>query len=154
VGLPSAELVEAGILSAGQFVGSAVPTEQPIQVYIRFRVLNEGARIGTTILLHDDDDHVVLISLSNHDRDWHMRPRPRGTYRSVCELPSNLLAGGPYAVTIGLWEGRYEAGLMEKNALRFTAYEEGFVRGDLPYELRGGSLHPVLSWSSVPDGVE
>ncbi len=145
--LPSASLVEVGILGDGDEAGTDLSTEHPIRVYVRFRVEKE-AEIGTSVLLHNSDGMMLFSSLSNHEPRWHGKRRPQGVYRSVCEIPANFLAAGEYTVSIGFWEGHYRAGVVEKEVLRFTAHEKGLVRGDLPYEIKGVVTLPLLPWRS------
>jgi lipopolysaccharide transport system ATP-binding protein len=144
---PSAKMMEVGILNNGNRVGTDVSTELPIQVYIKFRVLKE-ARIGTTVLLHNSDGALVFISISNHEPNWHGKIRPKGVFRSFCEIPANLLSEGQYSVSVPFWEGFYETGIIEREILRFTAHEKGFVRGDLPYEMKDSVTRPLLKWQS------
>jgi lipopolysaccharide transport system ATP-binding protein len=145
--LPSARLMEVGIISGGERVGVDLSTERPIQIYARFLVTKE-AMIGTSVLLHNSDGLLLFSSLSNHEPCWHGKERPRGIYRNVCEIPGNYLAEGRYSVSIGFWEGRYESGIVEKEVLWFTTHAKGFVRGDLPYEIKGVVTMPLFPWRS------
>lgn len=145
--LPSAVLLEAGLLSDGKPAGTEITTELPLQVYLDFRVLEE-ARIGTTILLYNSDGALVFVSISNHEPNWHGKVRPKGVYRSVCEIPANFLAGGRYTISVPFWEGLYETGIVEKDVLRFTLQEKGYVKGDLPYEMKDSVTRPLLKWRS------
>ncbi|MGE5189475.1 MAG: ABC transporter ATP-binding protein, partial [Gemmatimonadota bacterium] len=149
--LPSCRLREAGILSAGERAGTELSTERPIQVYVRFRVARPAV-VGTSVILSNGDGQYLFSSISNHEPRWHGRERPAGDYRSECEIPPNYLAGGDYSVSIGLWEGPYKAGLVEKDALRFTAHAGGLVKGDLPDEIRGVLTLPLLAWRSEREG--
>jgi lipopolysaccharide transport system ATP-binding protein len=145
--LPSAHLLEAGILSAGQQVGTDISTEAPMQIYIKFKVTKEE-RIGTTIILNNSDGAKVFVSLSNQEPNWHKKIRPLGIYESVCEIPPNFLADGNYSVSIVFWEGFYKAAITESDVLQFSAHEKGYIRGDLPYELKAGVVRPLLKWTS------
>lgn len=145
--LPSARLMEVDILSDGMPAGTDLSTESPIQVSITFRVIRE-AMIGTTVLLYNADGVLVVISMSNHEPSWHGKLRPPGLYRSVCEIPPNFLCEGRYTISIPFWEGFYETGIIERDVLRFTAHEKGFVRGDLPYEMKESAVRPLLRWRS------
>jgi lipopolysaccharide transport system ATP-binding protein len=144
---PSAKMMEVGILNDGNPAGTEISTELPIQIYVKFRVLKE-ARIGTTVLLHNSDGALVFISISNHEPNWHGKIRPKGIYRRVCEIPANFLSEGRYTVSIPFWEGFYVTGVVEREVLQFTAHEKGFVRGDLPYEMKDSVTRPFLQWRS------
>jgi len=145
---PSASMIEAGLLSDSKPIGSEVPTELPIQIYIKFIVKKE-AKIGTSLILNNSEGQMIFISISNHEPNWHGKIRPKGIYLSTCEIPPNFLASGRYSVSIPFWEGHYESGIVEKDILQFTAYENGLVRGDLPYEFSKNVMAmPLLSWIS------
>lgn len=145
--IPSAFLVEAGVLNDGQAVGADLTTELSIQIYIKFRVIRP-ALVGTTVVLHNAEGQVIFVSISNHEPEWHGRVRPPGLYESICEIPPNFLTDGCYTISIPFWEGFYEAGIVVDEAVRFTAHEKGLVRGDLPYEISRGITRPLLSWRS------
>jgi lipopolysaccharide transport system ATP-binding protein len=146
----SAQLCEVEILSDGRNVGFDLPTEKPIQVSVKFRVTSDGAKVGASISVNNSDDQLLFASVSNHEPRWHLKSRPAGMYRSTCEIPANLLAGGSYSISVGLWEGFYEAGIVENDVLRVALHEEGFVTGDMPYEVRRGLIRPLLRWVSAP----
>ena len=131
----SAHLIEVEILSDANRVGTELSTEEPIQVYIKFRVTREN-KIGTTVLLSNSEGQCLFSSLSNHEPKWHGKNRPKGVYVSVCEVPSNFLAAGRYSVGVVLWEGVYEASVVERDVLQFMAYDKGLVRGDLTYDIK------------------
>jgi lipopolysaccharide transport system ATP-binding protein len=147
-GIPGARLTKAGVLNDGKSVGPNISTEKPIQIYIDFQVERE-TKVGTSILLHNQEGQLLFFSDSNHEPCWHMKTRPVGIYRSVCEIPANLLTPGRYSVTIGIWEGSYEAETIERDILHFVAYDDGFIRGELPYIANYGVIAPLLKWSSL-----
>lgn len=151
--LPSARLAEAGILCDGERAGTDLSTERPIRVYIRFKVLRP-AKVGTSVIVTNAEGQYLFSSISNHEPRWHGRERPAGDYRSECEIPPNFLAGGDYSVSIGLWEGPYKSGLVEKDVLRFTAHAKGLVKGDLPHEIKGVLTLPLLPWRSEREGED
>jgi len=142
----SARLLEVGLLSNGKSSGTEINSELPIQIYIVFEVLQEQ-KVGTSVLLYNNSGILVFASISNNEESWHGKARPAGVYRSICEIPANLLANGRYYVSIPLWEGHYESGIVEKDILSFLAVEHGLVRGDLPYESTG-VIRPYLKWTS------
>jgi lipopolysaccharide transport system ATP-binding protein len=145
---PSANMIEAGLLSDSKPIGSEVPTELPIQVYIKFTVKNPS-KIGTSLILENSEGQMIFVSISNHEPNWHGKIRPEGSYLSTCEIPPNFLASGRYSVSIPFWEGHYESGIVVKDILQFTAYENGLVRGDLPYEFNKNVMAmPLLQWIS------
>ncbi len=145
--IKSARMLEVGILNDGRQVGTELSSELPIQIYIIFKV-EDKAKVGTSILLNNSEGQLVFVSMSNHEPNWHMKERPVGTYKSVCEIPANLLAEGDYSISIPFWEGFYESGIVEKEVLKFSVHEKGFVRGDYPHIQKGHLIQPLLKWQS------
>ena len=142
----SAKLIEVGIMSNYSMVGTELNTELPIQIYIIFEVFKEN-KVGTTVVLHDEEGNIVFASISNNENKWHGKVRRLGVYKSTCEIPPNLLSEGKYYISIPLWEGHYQDGIVEKDVISFNAVEHGLVRGDLPYESQG-IIRPYLKWTS------
>ena len=142
-----ARLLEVNILNDGKLVGSQVLTELPIQIAIRFQVIEDQAKVGTSIRLFTTDGTLTFVSISNHEPEWHMRERPRGIYRSICEIPANFLADGSYSLSVVLWDGNYQDGITENDVLVFRAHEKGYIRGDYPSQIKG-SIYPLLKWTS------
>lgn len=149
--MPEGRLLAAGILQGGKPAGADVLTEDSLEFCIRFEVLRE-AKVGTSVILYNADGDNVFASISNHEPNWHGRVRPPGIYRSVCTVPANFLAEGSYKVSITFWEGTYKHGLVEKDLLSFHAHHRGYVRGDLPYEIRNVTVMPLFSWRSEREG--
>ncbi len=145
--LPSAELIEAGVLNNNRPVGAELLSEEPIEIYIRFKVKKE-AKIGTTVVLKNQEGETIFTSLSNHELNWHLKTRHKGIYCSTCHIPANFLADGGYLITIGFWEGFYKTGIMEQDVININVHEKGLVRGDLPYEVKDGIVRPLLEWTS------
>jgi lipopolysaccharide transport system ATP-binding protein len=145
--LSSSKLLEVGLLNASVESNSYLPTEESIQIYIIFEVAKE-AKLGTTVILNNNEGQMVFTSISNHEKHWHGKTRPTGFYRSICKIPPNFLAVGKYTVSIGFWEGNYDEGFVERDVLEFTVYEEGYVKGDLPYNIKNVLVMPILDWFS------
>lgn len=109
--------------------------------------LREGARLGTTMALFNEEGIHVLTSLSNHCKEWHNRSREEGIYRSICKIPGNLLTEGKYSVTFLTWVDNYSSLHREDNVLEFQVNDTGFVRGDY-YDETGGIIKPLLEWKT------
>jgi len=149
--IPSAQLLKTGVLSDGKIIESEFPTEKPLQIYITFRVTT-SAKIGTTVLVHNQEDQLLFISLSCHDPNLQMKNFSEGVHRNICTIPANLLSPGKYSISVGLWEGLYESGIIERDVLHIIARSDGFIRGNGVADIADyGLIAPLLSWSSDPD---
>lgn len=116
-------------------------------IEVTYRISEEGTTIGTTVLIYRVDGTLVLSSLSNRDRDWHGRRLPRGVFRTVCEVPPNLLNSGGHSVSIFLWKRGYQPILRLDDIIRFEMLEDGTGRGDYLGGW-GGAVRPELAWTT------
>jgi len=146
----SARLIEVSIKNMGKLPSIDLFTEKPIQIDIRFEVM-KTSKIGTSVQIFNSEGSLIFSSMSNHEPDWHMKTRPPGVYKNTCEIPANLLADGRYSISIPLWEGFYESGIIEKDVIQFNAHEEGLVRGDYPRPQTGHLIQPLLNWKSIKE---
>ncbi|MBU1092774.1 ATP-binding cassette domain-containing protein [Patescibacteria group bacterium] len=147
----AAQLIKTGILSDGKPIGTEFATEKPLQIYITFKTKAE-AQIGTTVLIHNQEDQLLFVSLSNHEPNLYKKTFPIGTHSNICTIPSNLLSPGRYSISIGLWGDPYERGIMERDILHVIARSDGLTRGGNATNTTDyGLIAPLLSWSSRPD---
>ncbi len=146
--LVGTELLEVGILNSGKMVGTDLSSEEPINIYLVFRVKKDQTKVGTTVILRNSENQILFISISNNEKNWHLKERPQGDYTSTCEVPANFFADGSYSLSVGLWEGFYESGIMREDIIQFSVHEKGLVRGDLPYEWNDGLVKPLFGWRS------
>jgi lipopolysaccharide transport system ATP-binding protein len=149
--ISSAQLLKAGIWSDGKPTGPEFSTEKSLQIYITFKV-NVPAKIGTTILMHNQEGQLLFVSLSSHDPNLYKRDFSKGMHQNVCTIPANLLSPGRYSISVGLWEGLYESGIIERDVLHIIARSDGLIRvGNTVDADDYGLIAPLLSWSSDPD---
>jgi lipopolysaccharide transport system ATP-binding protein len=141
-------LCEVGVFNEEENINKDLESEKPITIYIKFRVFKDKTKVGTTVILRNSENQILFVSISNSDKEWHLKERTSGEYKNTCKIPANLLADGNYSLTVGFWEGFYESGFMDNDIIQFSVHEKGLVRGDLPYELNDGFIRPLLEWKS------
>jgi len=145
------------ILQEGRPGPSAeVDIARPVQVEIRYRVLEGGEAYYTGLWLRDRTGVAVLASTSSPsmslaDDGWTGRPRPAGLYRSVCTLPANFLNEGRYSVTPIVGHPPASAIAMERDAVSFDVLDTGPMRGEY-FGQWIGVVRPRLAWSTGPGG--
>jgi len=149
--ISSAQLVKTGALNNGKPIGTEFPTEQLLEIYISFNV-KTPAKIGTTILVHNQEGQLLFYSLSNHDPNMQTKTLSEGIHRNVCTIPANLLSPGKYSISVGLWEGLYEPGIIERDVLHIVGRSDGLIKGrSIDGHDDNGLIAPLLSWSSHLD---
>jgi lipopolysaccharide transport system ATP-binding protein len=126
-------------------VTSIINSHEAIDVEIDYINLRAGTKLGTTILLYNQEGVVVFSSLSNNDPQWHGRSRPKGMFRSTVRIHSHLLPEGRFVVTVLLWSDNYTFAHREDNTVEFEVHDTGEARGDY---LGGwvGVVRPRLQW--------
>jgi lipopolysaccharide transport system ATP-binding protein len=107
-----------------------------------------GAKLGTTIMLFTTEGTCILSSLSNLDREWHGRSRPKGLYRSICHIPENFFPDGRVFITVLIWGENYSWGYQESEILSVNIHEvEGSARGDYSGGMLG-IVRPIFKWET------
>ena len=125
-----------------------IDSQQPFGIEVEFENLTDRALLGTTVILYNEDGDCVLSSLSNNDPVWHGKMRPRGIYRSRCEMPANLFPDGRLSITVVIWGDNYKWGFHEDAVAVVQVHETaGSARGDFLKRM-AGVVRPALPWSS------
>lgn len=141
-------LREVSINNSADGENGELSTEKPLIIKIKFETLDDNSLAGTTVFFYNSGGDMLFASLSNHEKKWHGKKRPKGTYVNTCEIPANFFADGDYSISVGLWGGFYEYGIVEDGVLNISLHEEGFIRADIPYESNSGLVKPLLKWES------
>jgi lipopolysaccharide transport system ATP-binding protein len=106
-----------------------------------------GARLNLSVVLTNIEGVSVFNTFPVHEPHWHGRPHPAGLFRSVCEIPGDLLNDGWYFVELFIVRdeshvlSRHEAILsfeLLDSAERRTAWHGKWV----------GVVRPDLAWTT------
>jgi lipopolysaccharide transport system ATP-binding protein len=152
-GNKTARLLGVRIRDAVGEIRSDIDSQQAFSIEIDFENLTDSALLGTTVMIHNEEGECVLSSLSNNDPVWHGKMRPRGIYRSRCEMPANLFPDGLLFVSVWIWGDNYKWGFQESEVVVVQIHETaGSARGDFLKRM-AGVVRPVLPWSSQPLGL-
>lgn len=146
---PSAQLIKASVISNNKpIAGSEFSTESTLQVNITFKVKTVN-KMGTTVLIYNQEGQLLFFSLSSHNPDLRTKIFPEGMHQNTCTIPANLLSPGKYSISIGLWEGLYESGIIERDVLHIVTKSDGLIAGSGAADTNDyGLIAPLLSWSS------
>jgi lipopolysaccharide transport system ATP-binding protein len=147
-----ARLLAVRVRDAAGNVGSDIDSQHPFSIEIDIESLADRALLGTSIMIHNEEGECVLSSISNNDPVWHGKMRPKGVYRSRCELPANLFPDGPLLISAVVWGDHYKWGFQENEVVVVQVHETaGSARGDFLKRM-AGVVRPALPWSSAPLG--
>ena len=147
-----ARLLAVRVRDGAGNVDSDIDSQHPFSIEIDIENLTDRALLGTSIMIHNEDGECVLSSISNNDPVWHGKMRPRGVYRSRCQLPANLFPDGSLLISVLVWGDNYKWGFQENEVVVVQIHETaGSARGDFLKRM-AGVVRPALPWSSEPVG--
>lgn len=122
-----------------------LPNDRSFYIDADYSVLKDSLTMGVTAYVSNYDGEVIFSSISNHEPKWHLKPRPKGNYRSTCTIPGDILGEGPYRASIILWGPGYSSDITAADVIAFEIYDTGSLRGDY-FGGMGGSIKPRLQW--------
>jgi hypothetical protein len=128
-------------------VSAEIDSSKDFSVEIDYWNLCEGAKMGATVVLYNQDGVRVFSSLSNQEPQWHAKPRPAGLFRSVCRVPGNLLPSGRFSVSSLLWGDNYSDLCTEDNLVQIDVHDTGGARGDFLGDFCS-VIQPLLEWKT------
>lgn len=125
---------------------TSIHTDGPIDVKIRFSVLEDGTMSGFTLLLYTHTGVPVFSSINNHDVFFEM-PLTRGIYESHATIPAFLLNAGSYYLTLRVLSEGYRLRFDIPEILSFEVSDGGHLRRGYLGEWQG-VVRPILRWST------
>lgn len=123
-------------------------TNMPFSVELEYNVKNMSSFVGLTIVVYDLDNNCIFSSINNREPAWYGKPMPKGRYKSVCQIPGNLLNCGWYYINVILFGKGYSDAETFKELLRLEILDSETVRGDY-FGVWGGCVRPDLSWKTI-----
>lgn len=127
--------------------GDPITMQTPFAVEVDFWNLLPDARLHITLHLYTEQDVIAFTTGGGHDPDWNERTFPRGLYRTVCQIPGDLLNSGRHRfVILVVRDGnsviyRHESSVM----LEVADLRE---RTSGWYGKEPGVVQPSLQWST------
>jgi lipopolysaccharide transport system ATP-binding protein len=118
--------------------------------FVEIDYLNQqpDIKLTATLVIYNQEGSIVFSSISNHDPNWHDKPRPKSLYRSICQIPANLLSPGIYEITLIICANNYKDCFQEDKIIRFNVVDSGEVRGDY-FGGYSGAIRPLLAWTTT-----
>jgi lipopolysaccharide transport system ATP-binding protein len=144
---PELALHSLTVRGPGGEVEGSVSCREPFGIDVVYRVQAPGHRVGVIVVVRREEGEAVFSTVSNTDSEWHSKPRDCGWYVSRCQVPSDLLAGGDYTLSVIAWLDNYRMSLNEQEVLNFTVDGPSRARGDYLWRL-DGVVRPVLEWQT------
>lgn len=117
--------------------------EEDVELEVTFINYSENQNLNVSISIYDDKE-VYILSSPNLKRE----PLAKGTYKSVCKIPKNLLNKGVYFFSVLLVGNNYEIIAHLDKIVAVELEEEGFYRENY-YGYWAGAIRPYLEWKNT-----
>jgi lipopolysaccharide transport system ATP-binding protein len=132
-------------------VTTAFSVRDPVFLEMEYDVL-EDCPLDSYVFVSNEVGVTVFVSLDNNASPWHEVARPKGAYRSTCQIPGDFLNAGQYSISFYLAQNIDKAVLRveEQDALWFAVSDSSDpagVRGNFQYEWPRAALRPRLDWT-------
>ena len=129
-------------------ITDAADIRRPVLVEMEYQVLRDGTPLVPYYVLHNEEG-ACLFSLGDYSVEWRQRPRPTGWYKSVMEIPGNLLAEGTMFISAGMSTINPDSlHYFERDAVAFQVIDSldgDSARGDYA-GVMAGMMRPKLNW--------
>jgi len=120
--------------------------DEAITIRTIFEILEDDMKLCHSIALTDINDTIVFISLSNSD-DRYKYPLSKGVYYIDCEIPSNLLNEGNYAVISNIADHKHAVIAETNKEISFEMVDSGKYRAGY-FGTWNGVTRPILNWKT------
>jgi lipopolysaccharide transport system ATP-binding protein len=138
-------LCRAEIIGPDGNIGGVVDCEDAFRIAIEYEVTRPTPNFEIGLALRNPEGITVLVSLDSDTAEWLDRTRPPGRYRSVCTVPSHLLAPATYTLTFAAHVINQQTFDTQHDALTFEVTEAGCIRTKRN-DRRAGVITPVFDW--------
>jgi lipopolysaccharide transport system ATP-binding protein len=153
---PGNEIVQlrrVGVSPARDAASGLITMETPCNIEVDYWNRVEGSCLSVTLHVLNEQGVIAFTTGSGADPVWRGRPRPIGLYRSICDVPGNLLNSGRYRVTLLVVKDHSGPIYQLDDALSFDVIDlterQGGWLGREP-----GVLRPRLKWTTEPIDAE
>lgn len=132
-------------------VSTAFTVRDPVFLELEYDV-QEECPLDAYVFVANEVGVTVFVSLDNNASPWSEVARPRGTYRSTCQIPCDFLNAGQYSISFYLSQNIDKAVMHAEaqDALWFAVSDSSDpagVRGNYRLEWPRSALRPRLDWT-------
>ena len=125
----------------------AITMQTPFQIEVEFWNLVSDAHLHITLHLYTEQQVVAFSTGSLSDPTWHGRPYPTGLFRSMCQIPGDLLNSGTHRVVLLVVQDGNRVIYRHEDALSFDVLDLG-KRGGSWYGKEPGVVRPQMKWTT------
>lgn len=127
--------------------------KKPLNINIDYQILKKNSKLSCNIQLINSSGLIIFNSTEEYKTNWLKNDLSLGYYKSVCQIPENLLAEGLYTVriTINVLDNNHPIEIDFPDALSFNAQDlstyqqaKNYNSGNYP-----GVIKPNLKWKRI-----
>jgi lipopolysaccharide transport system ATP-binding protein len=135
------------VLDASGDLATKMDINGAAAIEVEYWTLVPNVVLNVAISLFSEEGIYVLSSPSITDGSWYQRPHPKGSFRSRCTIPAQLLNQGCYKVTVLLVEHGYNIIVKLDEVVTIDTTDLGEQRGGY-FGYWGGVVRPTLTWTT------
>jgi lipopolysaccharide transport system ATP-binding protein len=131
-----------------------ITVHTPVELEFEFWNLKPEALLNLSLLVYTKDGVMAFNTGSSTDTTWHGKAFPEGLFRSVCQIPGDLLNDGQHRLSLLFVENGSQVIYWHDDLLTFDVHEDGAIRKGW-YGTWPGATRPMLQWTTelVSPGV-
>lgn len=140
------------VVSEGRVAG-VVSISKEFRIEIDYWNLEANSRRLVSVYLRNSICICILTSanlpsVSLTPDPWHIRPYPRGLFRTSCVILGSFLNDGAHSVSVFINVVLNDNIIVVKNILSFTVHDTGMMRKEYTGKWIG-AVRPRLDWHTV-----
>lgn len=120
-----------------------------VLIELEYQIFRKKSFVDAEVILLDRTGHIIIYSLDGPSSPWGEKGREPGVYRSVCNIPGDLLNEGPISVTAAVSTIPHTCHAVAKEVVSFEvrdAMDPKGVRGNTPGIWPTAAVRPRLDW--------
>lgn len=138
-------------LNNQQNIASQFSVREPVYLEVEYCALTGGVVLDVGFYLYDAAGAILFAVGDSQAEEWQGKPRPKGVYRTRCEIPGDFLNDGQIRVMAYVVTNPHTVHAIENDALTIKIVdnlEHGGARGNDTSNWPGGAVRPLLKWTT------
>jgi lipopolysaccharide transport system ATP-binding protein len=138
-------------LNNQQNIVSQFSVREPVYLEVEYCALTGGVILDVGFYLYDATGALLFAVGDTLTEEWQGKPRPKGEYRTRCEIPGDLLNEGQLRIMAFIVTNPNTVHAIENDALLIQIVddlESGGARGNYTGNWPGGAVRPLLKWTT------
>jgi lipopolysaccharide transport system ATP-binding protein len=136
----------------GEILSDHLTSKTPFSIEVEYWNLRPDARLHITLHLYTENEVIAFATGGGTtDREWASRPMPRGLFRSVCQIPADLLNAGRHRFNVFVIKDLSSVLYQYESEVKFEIVDLE-EREISTYAREPGVVKPALVWQTKQIG--